>query len=212
MISVSRAVEQVVEDSSLAYQALKEGILSKANFARRIHKSIEEKTLKKIHVNTIVVALARLEKKMITRSPLLPQIHVKSIEFTSPICDLTFEKTAKTLAKLESIDVQIIMKKGFFTVVEGTEVIAIICSQDIKEYVLKHFVEKPLKEYENLTAVTIKHTPQDRDTPNSTYAVLSKFAVKGINIIDFVIVGDEDNIISPTEYTQKVMDALSGYL
>lgn len=212
MITITNAIEDILSQSEAAEEAVREGILDKTAFAKKIQAQVEEKTFKKVSINTIVVSLSRIMSKPLSALPLKPTVPIDSIEFITPIYDVNFEKTPELLKKLKELDISEFIKNGGqFAIIQGTSNVGIICSQELKNKVLTYFEQKPLYEKDNLTEMIIKHPYEVIDTPNSMYSIYSRFAMKRMNIAEIIPVGNEIIVSFPGKYLEEVIEAFKDY-
>jgi aspartokinase len=187
MIKVSDIVLELLQGSEIATEAMRLGVLNLRAFARQIQPLVERRAFKPVKIGTIVVALSRLRGAVSKSEPLNPVVLLDEISIKSPLVDVTFEKTREntfsthSFSKLleDSVD-------HFFTVTQGINEITFIVSDNLKPKLLRHFSGKPKALIEDLVGLSVRFSDNYLPQPNVIYAILSKLAVKRINVIEIV--------------------------
>ncbi len=211
MIKVSDIVLELLMEDNLAREAYLLGILNLSAYAQHIQKEVEERTLKPIRKGTIIVALSRIDKKLLQQDPLQPKVVINNISVKSALCEITFEKTAGNLQKLANLNTSWIGKREFFALTEGLAEITIICPKEAGETIIKHFGSKPKVEFDKLVAVTVRFSPDYLDVPNTIFTLMASLAAQRINIIEVVSTFTELSFIVRQEELEKSIAALNRH-
>jgi len=194
MIKIQPVVRDIVLKEIEAYTALVEGYMNMSSYAHRIKPQVEKLTKKKLTVASLVVSLSRLRKEFKRERPLIQPVPLANITTKLPLSEIAYEKTAKLVGELESLNKNIsVSGDDFFTVTMGTTEIDIMCSANLERKILKHFKAKPKILNHNLAAVGVSFDPVVFGTPNVFFSLLAVTARARINI--------EELISTPTELT-----------
>ena len=156
MINIQKTVESLINKDIEGKNTLARGILNLSQYARTIQKEVSAEAKKEVSVQSIVVSLSRLERrvKAVNR---LPEINVRQLSVKSPIIQIVFQKNQSTLdALIESIKKTKKLEDAFFSFSTSTRDIAIIISEELEGEILKEFSEKPKLLKRNLSAVSIR--------------------------------------------------------
>jgi hypothetical protein len=213
MYTVTEAIQSILESSETASEAMRQGILNRTAFAKQIQKEVEKKTMKEVNLNTIVVALTRLEptiKK--SASLLLPSFKVMEIVVTPSIFEASYVKTPEFLERLDTLDKILPEKISYISIIRGNEVVSIIAPEELKDKILNHFTQNPKNLFLNQAAVTIKHPEEYMEMDNVIYTWLNRIVTKRISFTDIVAVNTELTVIFPAQFTEKVVQAYSGWI
>lgn len=211
MITVKQAVQEIMQSSEYVLEAIRQGVFNRTAFAKKIQKEVEDKTMKKVNVNTIVVTLLRIEKNL-EKIPLLqPTVYISDLNIKSPIYEITFEMTSEILKRITELPISSYLQSGYFSITQGNREITIICSENLKESVISKLKIKPKSEYKNLTGITVSFSKEYINIPNVIYTILGKLASKRINLTEIVSTYTELTFIFDNKYTQEAVEALKPY-
>ncbi len=187
MIKVSDTVENLLLSSETAMEAMRLGVLNLRAFAKQIKPLVEQKTFKPVKIGTIVVALTRLRDMVNKAESLVPEIKLEELSIKSPLTDITYEKTGESVRLAHTFSSALGDLNGhFFTMTQGINEITFIISDDLKSKLLGHFPGKPKAIFEDLVGLNVRFSEKYLPHPNVIYAILSKLAIKRINVIEIV--------------------------
>lgn len=210
MIKVSVITYQLLQESEVAFEAMKAGVLNYRAFARQILPIVEERSLKPVKIGTIVVALSRISKALNGTNPLHPQVRLKEIGIKSPLVDITYEKNTANTVLVGSLVEQMSSSNGsFFTVTQGIDEITIVASSDLKQKILDHFVSEPKSLFENLVGISTSFDERYFHEPKLIYTILSRLAVKRIDILEIVSTYTELTVIVKREDMETTLSQLN---
>ncbi|MBI5221982.1 MAG: hypothetical protein HY980_00580 [Candidatus Magasanikbacteria bacterium] len=211
MLKIIDAVHDTLLDSEIAVEALRLDCLNLRAFARRIHKTIEEKTKKPVKVGTIVVALSRMAGAVKKTPALRPAVKFDALSIRSPLCDTTFENTKENLASARSFSKPLASRGGhFFTMTQGVNEITFIISDDLKTGLFKRFNVKPKVVSENLVGINISFSERYLSVPNVIYGIIAKVAIRRINIVEIVSTYTELTLIIHKEDLEAALKGLNA--
>lgn len=211
MIKVSDIVLELLMEDNLAREAYLLGILNLSAYAEHIQEEVEERTLKPIRKGTIIVALSRIDKKLLQQDPLQPKVVINNICVKSALCEITYEKTTSNLNKLAHLNTAWIGKREFFALTEGLAEITIICPKEASVTIMKHFGSTPKVEFEKLVAVTVRFSADYLNVPNTIFTLMASLAAQRINIIEVVSTFTEISFIVRQEELEKSIAALNKH-
>ncbi len=210
MIKIQDIVRDIVFNEEEALYALAMGYMNLSAYGKRIQKEVEEKTKKEVHVSGIVVALSRVQKELKKVHPLIQQIKINNITAKSPLSEIVFEKTPAILSKLSSMYEKIkTTNDDFLTMTLSTSEITVICSDRIKESVMKHFRDKPRMIESGLASIGISIDPKYYPMPNITFSLIRRIAKKRIPLAETITTHTEIIFIFPQKSLSEVLDLFS---
>lgn len=187
MLKVIDAVQEILDNSDLAREAMRERLLNLRAFARQIAPQVDEMTHKHVKIGTIVVTLSRLVENVRQTSPLKPDIILEEISIKSSLCDVTYEKTKTNFLLAQKFASRLIDPENhFFTITQGINEITFIISEGLKEKLITHFGHKPKSVYDNLVGVNVRFNEKYVSQPSVIYAILATLANKRINVLEVV--------------------------
>ena len=187
MIKIQDTVKNIVEADEEALFALTKGFMNLSAYAKSIQKEVEKNTHKKVGVAGIVVSLSRVQKNLKQLHPLIKDVKINNITIKSPLSEIVFEKTPTLLSKLSTLYEKV--KTGnddFLTMTLSTSEITVICSDRIRDSILKHFKEKPRMIESGLASIGISWDPKYYSMPNITFSLIRRIARKRIVLAETI--------------------------
>ncbi len=134
---------------------------------------------------------------------------VEDLAIKTNLVELTFNKTAENLAKLDRLYRKQSFAKDYLLISHGVGEISIITLASAKRTVLDAFVEKPKAVIESLVSVTLRLGGNYIDTPNVTYKFVREFAHANISIVELISTYSEMSFIVYEKDSQKALAVLS---
>lgn len=211
MIKVSEVVREILSEDSFIIEALQRGLMNLNFYAKQIQPLVENKARKPVALGTIVVSLARLKKEIQNQHLFNPKVHIKDLSVKSSLCEITYSKTDDVLEKVSALTGVLIDKYDFFTVTQGLHEVTIVCSEDIKEEIIKHFKLQPKVVIDQLVAVTVNFSDEYMVVPNTIYSLVGILATKQINLIEIVSTYTELSFVVYKNELEKTIGALNNY-
>jgi hypothetical protein len=209
MISIKDSVERLLNKDIEGKNALARGILNMSRYARTIQKQVVEESKKDVSIQSIVVALARLEKKARAYN-YLPDVPVRQISVNSPITQIVFEKKESTLDSLiAAIKRARTLEDAFFSFSTSTRDIALVLSEELEKEILKEFNEKPKIIKRNLSAASIRFDENLVEEANVGLSLLHKTSLRNIVIDAAVTTYNEFTLVFESHYLHDAIEALS---
>lgn len=187
MIKINEVVENIVYSEEEALYSLSQKFMNLSAYAKRIRKEVERQTRKTVQATSIVVALSRIQKQMKKVHPLIQDVNINNITAKSPLSEIVFEKTPVVVSKLSQLYERVkTTSDDFLTMTLSTSEITVICSDRIKESVLKHFKEKPIMIESGLASLGISIDSKYYPMPNITYSLIRRIATKKIPLAETI--------------------------
>ena len=205
MITVSKALQEIIAKSPFLEEALSDGLINVSSLARKLKPEIEEKLGKEIKVGAIVMAINRLEPNYYYKINIGIKDFVRNLGdviVRSKLSDYTYSNS-NTLTENKAKLLEIIKNENeyFCTFSQGVYESTVIVSSDIEDKIKSIFTnEKLLAERKNLSSITIKLPSENTEVSGLYYFIFKKLAWEGINIIEVIsttneftlVVGDAD--------------------
>ena len=211
MISITRAVEDVLREDGFAREGLQRGVLNLSAYAKQILPRIEALTMKPVQIGSVIVALARVAKELEAAEPFAPYIHLSNLSVTSHLCEITYTKKDSIIKIIRSLDTTIFSSDDFFTLTEGLHEITIICTTSKKDAVLAQIPEAPKAQILDLVSVSVRFSDTYLSVPNTIYSLVSILATRHINILEIVSTYTELSFIINKNEMQQTVQALQAY-
>lgn len=209
MINIREAVEEIIKADYEAWGGLKRGILNLSGYARTVQEKVGEYTKKEVGLQSIVVTLARLEKKFASKKR-ANDIEVRQLVVQSPIAQLVYPKNQETLRALtRTIESMGEIEDAFFSFSTSTKDIAIIISEKLEGTVTKNFNVNPTLQKKDLSAISIRFDEQLVREANVGLTLLQRIAVKNIVLDAALTTYNEFTLIFESKYLHDAIEALS---
>lgn len=211
MITVARAVGDLLSRDELASEALAAGMLNLSAYADTIHKQVEQATFKEVRRGTIVVALSRLAKAGGKRlKPLKPDIKIENLGVKSSLSVLTYDKTLDIQRRIAVLNPFKVSISDLFSVTESASEVTLICADRVLKDVREH-MGKPKSELHNLVAITVHIPKKFTRLPNFHYVLFSALAAKRIQLIEIVTSFTEISFIVDKKDMEETVKTLNVY-
>jgi hypothetical protein len=213
VIKVSEIVNKKLSDDNIALEAARLGILNLSAYAKQIKSSVEHETKKEVRLGTLVVALTRCIPLLIAQiNPLKPDILIQDISIRASLFEITFEKTTDIIKKVSALS-HVWLNKGFFTITEGLGEVTIICDDEFKKDLVRHFNVVPKGEYTNLVGITVRFDQKEYiEVPNAIFSLIYALAIKRVNVIEVVSTYSEISFIVRSVDMDSAIEALKQFL
>ncbi len=210
MISIREAVENILNSDFEAKEGLARGILNLSQYARTIQERVAEFTKKEVGLQSIVVTLARLEKK-VGKKKKGGSVEVRQLAVQSPIVQLVYPKNPETLDALTAaIHDADLFDDAFFSFSSGTRDIALVISEKIEGAVIAKFPIQPILKKKGLSAVSIRFDEKLVGEANVGLALLQKLATKNIVLDAALTTYNEFTLVFEARYLHDAIEALEN--
>lgn len=209
MITVPEAVGKIVGRSRYLAEAMSKGIINNSSLARYIKPEIEEMLIKKVSDSAIIMALNRLSNKI------KPKYSTKNIFKTPPDMILRSNlmlinlRSSKELEDKSQAILKLADERNFLTITKGTFDTTIIASTSLEKEIKKILKDGiSTRQFEDLSAITIRLPKGAAGTPGIFYFFLKSLAWEGINIIEVVSTNQELTLIVNEKDTNRTFSIL----
>ena len=210
MITVSKAVKEALQSSPVLLEVFELKIINLSALAEILKPKIEEKLLKKVSKNSIIVALQRLEKEIGKKkkrfSDKIKEVFKGKVELTvrTNLVELVFQKTKDFSSAFVQCGTS-----SFFILTQGLSEIVIVLEKEKEQCVIGALSKiKLIKRIDNLAAISIKIPPEALFSPGIFYFILKPLALEGINIIEAASTFRELHLIFNKEDLEKALQIL----
>jgi aspartokinase len=197
MKPVSSYVREIIDESEVALDALRDGILNLSAYAKKIRPEVARRARREVSLGTIVVALCRYEIDAKKRSPICPKVVIESISTRSALAEITFNKTTANRSRLRAIqENKKLAEADVLTIVSGVREISLIVPAALADELLKVFKnDEPTMVLNHLASITLQFSTKYINKPNTTFAMLRPLALQRINIVEVVSTYTELTVI-----------------
>lgn len=205
MIKIQEAVKNIVEKDVEIKNGMARGLINLSNYARLIRKQVAVLSKKDVSVQSIVVALARVSKK-IKAYRYLPEIKITQLSVKTPIIELVYPNTEENQTKLGKIPEAVsFLSDPFLSLSTSTQDIAIVVSAQAEDKILKIFKDKPKLVKRNLSAVSIRFGKDLVEESGVGFSIMQKISSRNIVLDEVVSTYNEFTLVFKTEYLNDVL-------
>jgi len=195
MITISQAVENIINRSPFLMEVLYEDIANISSIARQIRPEIEKKLLEEVSEEAVAMAIRRIQKKLkpaTTGSKYLKDSN--NITVRSNLVEFVFLNSSDTIKIHQEVLKKTENKKdAFFNISTGLFESIIVVSGEFEkdvEKILKN--QKQVATIKDLSSITIKLSAEVTiTTPGVYYLVLKALAWNGISVVEVISIGLE---------------------
>lgn len=216
MITISQAVESVLNRKPFILDALNDNIINFSLLASFLKPDLERILQKKINNGAVIMAIRRF--KVVNDIGLSKKIEeqvrkIGDILVRSNLVDYTFRNSETLLKNQQKLLEIITYKKDFFyTVTQGVYETTFILSDRIKDEIPSIFEgEKLLSSSYGLSSITIKLSEGNTEQPGLYYYIFKKLAWNGINILEVVSTSNEVTILLKDQDVDKAFSVIKQF-
>jgi len=200
MITISQAVENIINSKPFIIEALNDGIINYSSLAKFIKTDVEKSLNKEVNEGAIVMSIRRFESNKPSEiSYKVDNLITKlgDIVVRSNLVDYTFRNSDTMIKKQLSLFKLIGERREFFyTISQGVYETTFVLSDVIKDEIPSIFEgEKLISSSYGLSSITIKLPTENTNQPGLYYYIFRKLAWEGINILEVVSTSNEFTII-----------------
>lgn len=198
----------IICTNEVALESMREGILNLSAYAESIVPLVEKRLIKSVKRGSVITALSRMSAGISHVAPLRSPIHIEDLSIKSPLCELTYERSAEIIQNISQQSFQY-RGKGFFTVTMGIGEVTMIIPQGLKEQIMKQFKSNPKGQYDNLCAITTRFSENEYiEVPNMIYTMVAVLAGRRINLIEIVSTFTEISFIVRQKDLKNTIDVM----
>jgi len=206
MLKIQDAVREILYKNEEALYALSHGYMNLSAYAKQIAVAVAQKTQKEVDTASIVVSLSRIKKDPKKSEPLIQDVKINNITTKSPLSEIVFEKNSQILSRLSSLYEKV--KTGnddFLTMTLSTSEVSVICSDRIKNEVLKHFKDSPRLIAIGLASIGLSLDPKYYPMPNITFSLIRRIAQKRVVLAETITTHTEIIFIFPEKSLPEIL-------
>ncbi|MCR4329381.1 MAG: hypothetical protein NUV65_02440 [Candidatus Roizmanbacteria bacterium] len=206
MITVPQVVQAIVIRSPYVGELLKRGIVNHSAYAREIRHEVEENTMKRVELGSIVMALKRLDLNEV-RTSALSSILTQSPDLIvrSSLIELTLKNSKKVAqARGELFEKCSNDNREFITITQGVFETTIITAKQNKPILDELFSPSDvIMRVGNLSSITVRFHVDILDAPGVYYMILKVLALNTIAITEVVSTYTEITIVLPEKQVER---------
>lgn len=211
MITVPSVVSDIVRRTPHLEEGIARGIINLSSLARELQKEVEEKTMKEVKPESIMMALKRLQPNLKTDSNLSQIFHANpELIVRSNLFEMTIENTASFIKKQRELLKYASQNHAqFTTITHGVFETTIIASNEACGIITKLYAnEKIISEFYDLSSITVKFPVDIIDTPGVYYAILKTLAWDNIPLTEVVSTYSEFTIVLQEAYVDRAFSLI----
>ncbi len=206
MLAISTAVERKVLENPFLFEVLSQKLANLSKISEAIHKDIENRTQKTVNRGSIVVALARLSKKLQRKQSWsrIVKSNLKDLNVKAPIWQFVVDKDMAALKSISAIQERLVSEFLSFTV--GEKEINVVCSPSYVKEIRERLPYK--QEIPNLALLTIHFNEKLVQTPGLIYYISSLMFLNNINLTEIISTYTELNLVIKPDMLEKAVNVL----
>lgn len=208
MPSTTELTQEFILEHQSILDCLKRGVINYSALARVIGKELGIQ--KKASMEAILIAARRFKDKI--KGPVLDEriaglFRAINIDIKNNIVICTLDKNVYPDSLIE-IEKAIKREKELFFSIEGTKTITLIIQKKNTNLLERRFKNNIIKKEENLSLITLSHTPSVEGTPGVLYHLFNLFFEHEINIEEFMSCHRDTLIVVQSKNIPKLMKFL----
>jgi aspartokinase len=210
MANITRLTEQYISEHPSIKDCLKKGLINYSSLTRQICKN--QNLDSKKNFDAILIACRRyyrkVSKETVLENKIIKILKGSKLEVKNKIVVVLVEKDIY-YGHLIELQKEIKKKKELFHIIEGSNTITVITSNEFLNIVKRFFRNKIIKINENLAEITLKSSEDLEKTPGVIAYLSSLLAENGINIIETMSTWTDTLFVIDEKDIAKVMELLS---
>ena len=215
MISIAMRVEQVVIESAFLTEGMMRGLINLSELARHLRPQLERDLWKPVGQAAVVMALTRLATRLqqndqaeVKVLPRIGELITRSelTEFTYTNSDTSYECQRNLLEMAER------HPGVYVTVTQGVREVLVISGRSMASSVESCFAsEQLLLKKNNISALTLRLTPDSKHTPGIFHSILKQLAWRKINLVNMICTYTELTILLEQSEMALAFSVLSHF-
>ncbi len=209
MITIQDIVEEIIKDNVTFYEVLGLRFINASALAKEIQPLVEKKLLRKINLNSIIVAIVRLKKKISNQQNQKIKIFDETTEITlrTNFTELVYSNEEKIIKIFSQLKVNLEKEKEFFAFSKGFYEITFVAPQKYLHPIIKEY---PLfkKAFENLSVISIKLPEKVVAIPGVYYRILQFIAYEKIPLVEIFSTYTEFILIVNEKFEDQLLQAI----
>jgi len=200
MITISQAVETIINQRIFIIELLNDGLVNYSSLAKNLKPDIETLLSKKVNEGAIIMSLRRFVSSKKVQSTAKLEKMVKKlgdIIVRSNLADYTFKNSDSLFLKQQKLIGLLSTKKDlFYTFSQGVYETTFVLSDLVSKEIPELFEGEKLISYNyGLSSITIKLPAENIDQPGLYYYIFKRIAWEGINVLEVISTTNEFTII-----------------
>lgn len=213
-MKIVQAVEQIILSDRTIGPAFFQGLLNYSKYARAISGDVEKLLKCEVDERSIVVALSRLQPKLVQQVKLRADIAPpEQILLHKQVSLVGYEKTSESLKLIRGAHtVARLGQQTFFTRTQAMRSVVLIGERDFihrTKRLLK--VLKPLQEEDDLAALNLFFSNKEDDQGGRLRRLIQLLDQDQVKVVELVSTGSEVTVIVSQEEVTAGMISLSGW-
>ena len=209
MITISEAVEDIVETHPELRFGFYHGLLNLTKVARFLKPSIEARTKKEVTEAAVLMNLSRSQAKLAK----LPQAEqerlvLDKVNIQSGLCAATVVKTPSSHKELNRVFQRVQSRNGFITVTEGMRQVTVIVEAENLAVVKGALSSPPFLLHEELASVSVAFHQRYLEVRGILFQLLEEVTLQNINVIELASTATELSIFLHEDDVQLAFDAI----
>lgn len=211
MIKIQDTIKDIVDSNIEVKNSLAKGLINLSSYARTIQKQVVKKAKKEVSVQSIVVALSRIERKL-KAYDYLPDVKITQLSVKKPIVELVYQHNEENLKKLAKVAAAAsTLEDSFLSFSTSTQDIAIVVSENIEDKVRQSFDHEPKVYKEGLAAVSIRFGKGLVEESGVGFVLMQRIAARNIVLDEVVSTFNEFTLVFAAKQLPRVLEALEDY-
>lgn len=198
MISVSDALNEIIQSHPLIENGLAAGIINYSAFAREVKPKIEKRLYKSVTTGAIVMALKRLSSRLAKNKPKNKEgFNLTDLTVRSNLVEFTFQNSQSLINKQRELFDKLAVEKDVFCAVsQGIRETTYIASSKMITAIERIFSDETLIDKKiNLSSITTRLPEETANTPGVYYQILKMLAWENINVTEIISTYTELTIV-----------------
>lgn len=208
-MNITKLTEQYISEHPSVKDCVKKGLINYSKLTRLIAADLNI-DLKK-NFDAVLIACRRyfskVKKEQTAEAKILQVLKQSKVEVKNKIIVVVVEKNIYFDNLLE-LEKEIKKKAEVFHIIEGTNSITLVTSEDFIEKIRKLFKNKIIKETKDLVEITLKSPKEIETTPGIIGYLYSLFGENGINIMETMSCWTDTLFVIKEGDLAKVMELL----
>ncbi len=215
MKSLSKLIEDSIENTPFLKEHLSEGLINTSALARRLQPKLEEELGKSLKISTIVMAISRLpiSKEESIAIRLIDTINaIGDVVVRSSLIKYNF-RNYSGLSKNQSsfIERTETFNDSFYTVSRGINETTLIINAQLKDILEANLDSSHLlSKTENLSAITLKLPVNNTEIEGIYYFILKKLAWQSISLEEVISTTNEFTVVVKSNLISKAFQVLAN--
>lgn len=209
MIKIHDEIKKVVEEDIEIKNTLSRGLLNLSGYAKTIQKKVSKRTKKEVGVQSIVVSLSRIQRKLKAYN-YMPNVKIKQLSVKQPVIELVYLNNKENLNKIAKVSSTVMdSEDNFISISTSTKDIAMVVSEEYEGKVRNIYQEKP-KVYKNkLSAISIRFDDKFVEQPGIGFSLMQKIASRNIVLEEVVSTYNEFTLVVESKEVPRILGVLS---